>query len=327
MEKPNERAAPVPRMSGEALGRFYAVHNARFDKCLHPPLTCEGQAIRAHSIQNAGALDLLAEDGHVVALSLRVTANGPEIAFKRIGRNNASTFSGLCAEHDAALFRPIDTQPLDLADTEHLFLLAYRSVTRELHAVMEAASQMRLAYESGLERRAKGSANDAAGRRFITAGIKAYETFEFRERYFDPILQSRAFDGVEHDVIELDGQKPVLAVSSLFSFLDLPRPEDFARCVLNVAPLTPTKTAVVFSYAGPDAACVRTRLARILTASGAYQRYELSRLILEHIENFVLAPSHVAAWGDERARKVVQAFHANVTRGGGVPDDADMMLF
>jgi hypothetical protein len=54
------------------------------------------------------------------------------------GRNEASTFTGLCSAHDADLFRPIDTRELDVNDREQFFLLAYRSVTREVHAPLLA---------------------------------------------------------------------------------------------------------------------------------------------------------------------------------------------
>jgi hypothetical protein len=329
MTDQNASGAGAGAMRGDALGRFFATHNWKFGKCLEPSLECDGAAIRAHSIQNAGALDLLAEDGHVVTPSISVSAAGPEIVFKRVGRNNASTFTGMCGAHDAALFRPIDTQALDLANAEQSFLLAYRSVTRELHAVMEAAGKVQTAYKDRIERGLDDPTKMSPAALTATANLlKAYETYEYRRIHFDAVLETRAFGDVVHDVIEFDDQKPVLALSSMFSFLDLPGPEDFARCVLNVvAPLSPTKTAVIFSYAKGDAAPVRARLDRILKGNGAYQRYELSRLILEHIENFVLAPSHVEGWGEARARKIILAFHTNVIGGGSVPEDSDMMLF
>lgn len=323
----NNTKTSSPFTSNEALARFFATHNWKFGKCLEPSLTCEAAAIRAHSIQNAGALDLLAEDGHVITPSISVSKAGPEIVLKRIGRNNASTFTGMCAVHDAQLFRPIDTQPLNVADTEHLFLLAYRSVTRELHAVMEAASKIQTAYRERVERGLDDPSKPTQAMMLATANLlKAYETYEYRLNHFDPALRTGKFDAIVHDVIEFTDQKPVIAVSSLFSFLDLPGPEDFARCVLNVVPLSETRTVVVFSYVAANAAPVRARLDTVLRATGLHQRYEISRLILEHIENFVLKPSHVDGWGKPRSDKIIRAFHANVT-GGAVPNDPDMMLF
>jgi hypothetical protein len=98
---------------GEELGRFFKTHQARFGKCLAPGLACENTAIRAHSIQNAQVIDLLQTNGHVIALRPNFSAAGPEIDFESVGRSYASTFTGLCEEHDARLFEPIDTKPLD----------------------------------------------------------------------------------------------------------------------------------------------------------------------------------------------------------------------
>lgn len=305
------------KLSGETLGRFHALNTARFDRCIAPLEECDGHAIRAHSIQNAGALDLIAEDGHVITLSLVVMRDGLDIEFKRIGRNKASTFTGLCAKHDSALFRPIDTNPLDLTNPQHLFLLAYRSVTRELHATMEAAARTGLAFET--------IGSEKAGVQFAGQGIKAFETNEYRDLNFDPIFKTKAFHNIEHDIFVLDNQPPVLAVSSLFSF-ETSSGDETKRCVLNVVPLTSTSTVAIFSYARRDTASARTRLARVLTSNAAYQRYELSRLILEHVENFVLKPSHVEQWSQMRQAKIIAAFKANLM-DGKVPDDADMMLF
>ena len=57
-----------------------------------------------------------------------------ETIFKSVGRNDATTFTGLCSEHDRRMFEPIDKATINVLDEEHLFLFAYRSVLRELHA-------------------------------------------------------------------------------------------------------------------------------------------------------------------------------------------------
>ena len=93
-------------------------------------MNCNQEPIRAHSIQNSGVIDLIALGGHVVAFRPSYSSEGLEVEFKLVGRNHASTFTGLCNEHDTKLFLPLDTKPLDVTDREQLFLLAYRSVTR-----------------------------------------------------------------------------------------------------------------------------------------------------------------------------------------------------
>ena len=105
-------------------------------------MQCSQQVIRAHSIQNGQAIELLAEDDHVIAIQPHYSATAPELQFRPIGRSEASTFPGFCNQHETEIFRPLDIKPLDTTDKEQLFLLAYRSISRELHAIMDGASKV-----------------------------------------------------------------------------------------------------------------------------------------------------------------------------------------
>ena len=78
---------------------------------------------------------------------MRVKNGSPECLFEKVGRNQASTFPGFCSRHDTEIFKPLDTKPLSLDDAEQLFLIAYRSLTRELHTVMEAAMRLQTTLE------------------------------------------------------------------------------------------------------------------------------------------------------------------------------------
>lgn len=115
---------------------IYKAQSKEFSRCFFPDNTiCEKQAIKAHSIQNRGVLGELEENGHVFVLTpVQDLENSPRLEFQKVGRSKAKTFSGLCKKHDTCLFHPIDTNPLNIDDEEHLFLLSYRAVLRELHA-------------------------------------------------------------------------------------------------------------------------------------------------------------------------------------------------
>jgi len=60
---------------------FFGLDSSRLERCFAPGMTCEADAIRAHSIQNARQLDLLVEDGHVVQLTRRFEDGEPVIDF------------------------------------------------------------------------------------------------------------------------------------------------------------------------------------------------------------------------------------------------------
>src|SRR5690348_1650773 len=126
----------------EELVEFFRTRKIGFGRCLEPTMQCNQPAIRAHSIQNRQTIALLEQDNHVLAWQPRFSQAGPDVALRRIGRNDASTFAGFCNQHDTELFRPLDTKPLDAADREQLFLLAYRGITCELHAIMTGVVQL-----------------------------------------------------------------------------------------------------------------------------------------------------------------------------------------
>ncbi|AWM92342.1 hypothetical protein DJ564_16715 [Pseudomonas sp. 31-12] len=127
---------------------FANVHQAamkqqsRKGRCLHfsDGLQCN-EIISAHSIQKRGQLGLIAESGHVYRLNadlstLKETEGKP--LPKKIGVNRASTFPGMCKQHDNKLFSPIDDHPLAI-DHHQVALYAYRSICRE-YFVKENAS-------------------------------------------------------------------------------------------------------------------------------------------------------------------------------------------
>lgn len=115
---------------------------ARKGRCLHfsDGLQCN-EIISAHSIQKRGQLGLIAESDHVYRLNADLSTlkeTGGKPLPKKIGVNRASTFPGMCKQHDNKLFSPIDDRPLAI-DHHQVALYAYRSICRE-YFVKENAS-------------------------------------------------------------------------------------------------------------------------------------------------------------------------------------------
>lgn len=112
-------------------------------RCLHfsDGIQCN-EIIAAHSIQKRGQLGLIAEAGHVYRLNADLSTlkeTGGKPLPKKIGVNRASTFPGMCKQHDNKLFSPIDDRPLSV-DPHQVALYAYRSICRE-YFVKENASK------------------------------------------------------------------------------------------------------------------------------------------------------------------------------------------
>lgn len=297
-------------VNGELFGAFMKITNAQFSRCLDRSIVCAKPAIRAHSIQNARVLDAIASDGHVVAPIVRSTcAGGPVIRLDEVGRNKASTFSGLCAEHDRQIFSPLEVAGMDLDSDEHRFLLAYRAAYRELHACMETAMRLQAGYLERVERGLdpKGVPTEAGILAAVRMGL-AHEMFRYKVA-LDDAYASCNFAALSHDLVVLRVEAPTVAVCSLFSFdHEVKNAESLLRVHLNVLPLAEDTTVALFSYRPEDQSPARARLDRVLNSSGQHQKYELSRLILQSCENFVLRPDYFDSWGEDKVLAVEAYF-------------------
>jgi len=184
--------------------------------CLHPNARtdCSEKVIRAHTIQKGSSLKRIAEDGHVLGLSAdlaELARNGGKVGVKRVGINQASTFSGFCGHHDKLTFSPVEDVPFAATD-EQCFLLGYRAMCRELYqktTALEATNYMRtldrghpVEEQIGLQRFLDGM------ERGQSAG---YRDLVDRKSDFDRILLSGLFSEVSNYVILTNDIPDVLA--------------------------------------------------------------------------------------------------------------------
>lgn len=311
------------------LSDFFVNQKITLEKCLEPTSKCTKRAIRAHSIQNSRAMQLIQEKNKVVMMRLRTDKRGPRVELELVGRNQASTFTGLCSQHDAEIFRPIDTENFNPRSQEHLFLIAYRSVYREFHAVMEGAVRMQSLLVKAIEE-GKVSAHETSPVMLTaTEGLmRSYSFYKYKATNFDiPYLRVH-FNTVAHDVVILENQEPTIAASTFNSLEPIINPDGFTGIIINVIPLLECRMAVVFSYAASEASKARKFLDPILSATGERQKYELSKHLLAVTENFALNPRFVASWTKERRQAVTAAFQKTINAASpDVGDNPDFLLF
>ena len=313
----------------ELVNTAFRLRGTEFSRCFAPGPLCNQPAIRAHSVQNARALDLLARGGHVIAPVHRMdVGRGILVELSDVGRSKATTFSGLCETHDRDLFSPIETQPIDIAHEEHLFLLAYRAVIYELHATCAAGWLLQMGYlkrvELGLDPKNEPS---PAGLRATERLAVAYGTYLYKIR-FDEAYARRQFRSLVYDVLTLEVSAPTIAASSLFGLANASNSEgDVVRVALTILPLDPKRTATLFSYLPQDALLARAHLSRILGSFGDHQKYELSRHLLNHCSNFVLAPAYVDTWTPEKRQIVTKYFANTILQDDLEFEHPDLLLF
>ena len=122
-------------------------------------------------------------------------------------------------------------------------------------------------------------------------------------------------------------QQPTVAVCSLYSVDNLSRGDDWVRVALNVFPLSKTESAVIFSYVPEDARLVVTSLNETLTSEGAYQKYLLSKLILNNCENFVISPTYYEEWREDKKADVMAYFTDTLITGNLNVENKNLYLF
>ena len=307
---------------------FFKRDKWRLNRCLAPGMSCTATAIRAHSLQNSRVLDLLVRNDHVKGLAHRIDKEtGPSILFDDVGRNRATTFTGFCSEHDSEIFRPIDTNSFSSTDSEHLFLVSYRAVAREFHAVMEGAVKIQSGYEKRVELGIdSGEKPSPAGKLAVEHMIKAYQEYTYKCR-FDEAYVSRQHDSVAHDVIKICHEEPTVAVCSLFSIDGVSRDGDWVRVALNVLPINVYESIAVFSYLPEDSALARSTLSPILSSNSHYQKYLLSKLILNNCENFVVSPAYYEKWNAKKKDVVIDYFKRTLLTGNLEAENEYLYLF
>lgn len=286
---------------------YYKLTKMQYKNCLDPEEKCTAKAINAHSMQNAQVLDLLEYDGHVIMCIQRNTNDEPRLTFQSVGRNQAGVFSGLCSAHDQLLFRPIDTNPINLASNEHLFLLAYRSVIRELHAKLQSTIKIGHAIDIAGRSEPHSSAELAQIRSIFENRLSnTRAVYEYKRRLDSGYLLNQ-FDLVHHEIIHFPGAPPTIAASEFFSVDELRiLPYRQLGLVLNIFPSS-TGTNVVFSFLAEERRISTQYLAQILGEAGNGQKTLISRVLLQHCENFVVSPAYFNTWSEEK-RQIILDF-------------------
>jgi hypothetical protein len=315
------------QIDGLALKKFFDLRKVNYDRCLHFCMDCEKDAIHAHSIQNGKVLDLLQKDNHVIAPQPKIDPGSPpSFEFSLLGRNKASTFTGLCAEHDTELFKLADTLPLDVANKQQLDQHAYRAVMKEMHTCLQEGGRFFALEAANIKSGVtKPNTRNAAGEMAIVYSEKAWRVFRYRTQNFDiPILEGKD-PPVEHHIIELDDQAPTVAVSSLFGVGDNEN-GDIIGVMLTVVPVSPTKTVAIVSYATAQANAVKKALPDLFDEKSD-KKQALSGTILQRVENFTLSPTFYDGWTEEKKKALVKYFNDSALTGEAPPADTDISLF
>ncbi len=289
---------------------FFKNLKTDLDRCWEPTETCNSVPIKAHSIQNSRVLDLISHNGHVIMPKERIEQKGKAFAlnFGEVGRNDASTFNGLCEKHDKELFSPIDDLEIELNNYQQLFLLAYRSVLKKLYSLSLAAVKIQKIYDDQVKAgRATQNTNDPSLNITMIQFIRAYGAYVYK-RQLDQAYINKEYDLLNHDAFSFRHKRPTIAVSA-FYWLEIQKQNNgqVPWIVLNVFPKT-NETCVVYSYIKEDAQYVKVETRNILNSSIKRKLQWLSKSIIESTENFALSPSFWDSLSKQKRQTIISFY-------------------
>lgn len=183
-------------------------------KCLHPEAsekTCSNKIIKAHSVQRAGGLSAISDNGHVISVQRgfeSIHKNNGHIIPEPIGIRVASTFTGFCSLHDNNLFKPIENDSFSL-NQEAAFLLAFRALAYEhlakWHAIKSNEIQRQADKGTDFDRQVivqNYLHNILAGQK---RGMK--DVLEWKTEY-DRIFIEKDYTSMPHYAVEFKGILP-----------------------------------------------------------------------------------------------------------------------
>ena len=301
---------------------------ARREWCFWPGSECNNRAIRAHSVQNSKVLKLLSTQGHVITPRFNLTsANRPQMVFKPVGRNLATTFTGLCGKHDHKLFAPIETCAIRISDQMHLFLLAYRAVLKELHASRKSFIDTTLTFQKAVANKIYPQDEPSPlGEQDLEQFFAFHQVNEVKSR-LDAAYLASDWNVLDHRVI-IANTEPTIAVNSIFSTNQYSERLDGPVFVmLNVFPITDIDTAIIFSSLACDMRHAEVELRPIWSSTGYYQLYQISKLILKKCGNLVLSPDYYNSISSDIQDIILEYFTRNYAHSSYDIDCPGLYLF
>jgi len=283
-----------------------ATKQAKKEFCLHPQassVTCNGDIIRAHSIQRNGGLSQIARASHVYMLDTHLTSlikSQGEQRYSLIGINKATTFTGFCQHHDSLTFRPIEYYPFTPSQ-ESAFLLAYRGICREIYAKRYQTESINLLREGDRGRSKEAQESFQAFVSMYDSGVKAGLTdLDHYKGIYDSKLLAADYTDVSYYVISFDRVPDFMCSSAILLEMDfngnlLQTPAQFMQldkrllqCTFSLVG-TDSGGSAIFSWIGKNPHGIS-----FINSLDTYSDDEIShavvRFTFEFFENIAISP-------------------------------------
>lgn len=282
-----------------------------FKTCFVKDNNCENVIKNAHTIQNNGVLSRISEEGHVYTIFPTVINGNSEPEFKKISKNNASTFTGFCNYHDTEIFKPIEQTEYKNNDEQN-FLFNYRGFCIEYHKKIRQLQAMQNGFKN-----APSWATEPTSIRFYRVACIDKEQYEKIYNKMNADLKTKNYDSMKNIYLNLN-YKVNFAVSSAFSLeydmegtiinnLEEFRIEDMPFVFLNIFP-SENQTHILFSCRVEHENIYGELFKQLETAKTEDILKYLNFLIINYIENVYFRISWIESLPKEEKESILKSY-------------------
>ena len=167
---------------------------------------CSKTIIKAHSVSKGSSLKEIAIKGHVLTTFKCHNQSGTNFKLepKKIGINQASTFTGFCSHHDNFLFAPIEDEDFEIIEY-NCFLVAYRAIARELFVKISVSSTLDMIRNLDKGKSLSSQIEIQSGYNHLnTNNDLTTGDLQYIKKIFDTCLEKQDFNSINHLVFTLD---------------------------------------------------------------------------------------------------------------------------
>jgi hypothetical protein len=234
----------------------------------------------------------------------------------------ASTFPGLCADHDARLWRPIDAGLSVNPTDEELFLLSYRAILKELYTARWSCTQLKKTFRIVLDRRAPKNAAAFALAHLMRAHWGARRCARIAAWYRAQYEEKR----YATDLVHLTGRNLWLLPFAVSSYFEPVFQPDGTRVPPGVGPgvgpfitlnVLPRQegSLIVLAYPFQFRETLHPLLNQLRPPIGEQEFVERTwEMVLRYCENIVLAPRYWSAVPTEVQDAILSFYNADPHR-------------
>lgn len=277
------------------IDKIYRNTNNKVRKCMFDD--CQDKAIKSHVLQKNGILSKISVNRHLIQLDYNniftMQKNGV-FNYKKIGINDAYTFSGFCINHDTDVFKPIETNlNLDsLNENKQQSLFCYRGLCQEIR-------RKEISFERSKEITKINHSEDFSA---LSDGYKSgIKNLNYFKTELEKAICENNFDSFYFKTIKIP--RIDLCISTVLSIFDSEIPYDLdydERCnnreieltsFLNVIPMEEYSVIICGYHKSYPCEWTNNFVTRIENGSRQNIFKELSDLITTRLEFWAMSPT------------------------------------